>query len=90
MELPLFLFNIVKEGSSAWENRKEVIGNRELYDKDTRVRELKSKLKRSIRKMVAEPRLYHQLQLLDVPIIHDEQSMCSGLRIDKNAIFIEK
>ena len=39
-------FQIVKNGSQAWDNRKEGLGKRDYFDKEMRIRELKSKLKK--------------------------------------------
>ena len=79
-------FAIVKKDSAAWDNRKEVIGQRGHFDADTRIRELKSKIKRRIRAMIKDPRLFHQLQIIDEPIKNDIENIGSGLRLDKQAI----
>ena len=81
-------FNMVKKGSAVWDNRKEIIQKRkeDFFEKDTRVRELKSKLKRNIRFKFSEPRIYQQLQIVGEPIKKDISNIGYGLKIDKGAI----
>ena len=83
-------FCIVKEGSQAWDNRKEDINCRDIFDKDTRVRELKSKLKRNIKLRVNDPRLYHSFQIVDTILEDNELEKGFGFNLDKNAIIFEK
>lgn len=79
-------FKSTSEGSDAWEKRKIAMKERGLYDKDTRVRELKSKIKKNIRKIATDPRLYHQIQLVDEPNSDDLSKFSCGIRADKGAI----
>ena len=36
--------------------------------------------------MIKDPRLFHQLQIIDEPIKNDIENIGSGLRLDKQAI----
>jgi hypothetical protein len=78
----------VNEGSASWDKRKEDISKRGLYDKDTRVRELKSKLKSNLKQKVLDPRVYHQLKLIDEQVSNKASESGAGFRVDKNALII--
>jgi hypothetical protein len=89
-------FTIVKEGSASWDKRKKDISKRELMktlrslnDKDTRVRELKSKLKSNLKQKVLDPRVYHQLKLIDEQVSNKATESGAGFRVDKNALIIK-
>lgn len=83
-------FQIVKEGSAAWDLREDQLEKRDYFEMDSRLRELKSKLKRNIRARVKDPRVYSQIQIIDELINNDSSDKGSGFRVDKNALSIEK
>jgi len=83
-------FQIVKEGSASWDTREEQLEKRDHFEMDSRLRELKSKLKRNIRASVLDPRVYNQIQVIDEPINNDSLDKGSGFRVDKNALSIDE
>jgi len=83
-------FNIVKKGSAAWDTREDQLEKRDYFEMDSRLRELKSKLKRNIRAKVKDPRVYSQIQIIDEPISNDLSDKASGFRVDKNALSIDE
>ena len=90
-------FTIVKEGSASWDKRKKDISKRELMktlrslnDKDTRVRELKSKLKSNLKQNILDPRVYHELKLIDEQVSNEASESGVGFRVDKNALILNK
>jgi CRISPR-associated protein (TIGR02584 family) len=82
-------FQIVKNGSQAWDNRKEGLGKRDYLDTEMRVRELKSKLKKNIRLRIADLRIYHSLQVTEAPFQENGSEIANGISIDKNVIMIK-
>ena len=82
-------FQIVKNGSQAWDNRKEGLGKRDYLDTEIRVRELKSKLKKNIRLRITDPRIYHSLQVTEAPSKGNGLEAANGISIDKNVIMIK-
>ena len=89
-------FSIVKNGSSNQERREIEINKRKnlkahesSFEIDTRVRELKSKLKRNIRERIEDLRVYNALQIVEIPFKDDGTVIGYGLSVDRNAINIK-